>query len=465
MGSLQIALIGFIVSLIFILISIIKFKAHPFLALIIGALVMGIVSGLPLPLIASELATGFGNTMGGVGIIIVFGIIFGQLLQKSGCAEQIASMLLKAAGAKNVPLAMNLTGYIVSIPVFFDAAFVILVNLIKNISRKGKVPFITLVTALAVGLITTHSMTIPTPGPLAVVANMGTNIPSFIAYSMIVSLFASLVGGVVYGKWLGKRPQYRSDFALAFEEEFEEIEKEETKKSERVLPSGSTGILLIALPILMILLGTVLGQFLEEGTFARDLVSFVGDRNIALIVGTVVAYFVLKKYLSESFSDIIGGAASVAGAILIITGAGGAFGRIINQTAIGTELGGILEGVAGATGVGLIFILLGFFISQVLRCAQGSTTVALITTSAIMGPIVAGIPGVSIVLVSIAICAGGIGLSLPNDSGFWVVNRLSKFTMQDTFRSWTVGGTITGATALIILVILGLFQNVLPGLL
>jgi len=465
MDSLQLALIAFLVSLAFILISIIKFKAHPFFALIIGAIIMGIGAALPLPTIAAELATGFGNTMGGVGIIIIFGIIFGQILHESGSASQIASMLLKSIGQKKAPLAMNLTGYVVSIPVFFDAAFVILVNLAKTISRKGKIPFITLVTALAVGLITTHSMTIPTPGPLAVVANMGTNIPAFVVYSLLISLVASLVGGVVYGTWLGKKEQYKSDFANSFEDEFDELEKNEAEQTAKELPSGGLGVLLILLPIVMILMGTVVGELLEEGTFASQLVSFIGDRNIALITGTVVAYVALKKYLDKSFADIIGVAATTSGAILIITGAGGSFGRIINQTAIGTGLGDVLEGLAGAGNVGVMFVLIGFFISQALRCAQGSTTVALITTSAIMGPIVMDMPYASTVLVSIAICAGGVGFSLPNDSGFWVINRLSKFSMEDTFKSWTTGGAIAGITALILLVILSFFQGTLPGLL
>ena len=462
-GQLLWALAAFAISLGFVLLTIVKFKMQAFLSLILGAILMGVLAGLPFNVVAAEMATGFGNTMGSVGIIIVFGIIFGHLLHESGAAEQIANMLLKAAGPKKAPLAMNMTGYVVSIPVFFDAAFVILVNLAKVISRKGKIPFITVVTALATGLIVTHSMVIPTPGPLAVAANMDLNIPAFLVYSLIVSLPAALMGGVVYGKWIGKKDQYKDDFANAFEGEFEELEKAE--KSDAPKPSGGLGVCLILLPIVMILAGTVIGtNFLEAGTTAHAIVMFIGDRNIALIVAAIVAYLALKEYLKKSFADIIVNAANTSGLILIITGAGGAFGRIINQSAIGTGLSDTLAGMADATGVGVVLIIIGFIISQALRCAQGSTTVALITTSAIMGPILMGMDGVSPVLVGLAICAGGIGLSLPNDSGFWVVNRLSKFSVGDTFRSWTAGGTIVGLTSLVMLIILGLFANVLPGL-
>ena len=463
-GQLLWALVAFAISLGFVLVTIIKFKMQAFLSLMLGAIMMGVLAGLPFNVVAVEMATGFGNTMGSVGIIIVFGIIFGHLLHESGAAEQIANMLLKAAGPKKAPLAMNMTGYVVSIPVFFDAAFVILVNLAKVISRKGKIPFITVITALVTGLIVTHSMVIPTPGPLAVAANMDLNIPAFLVYSLIVSFPAALMGGVVYGKWIGKKEQYKDDFANAFEDEFEELEKAAQEDSASK-PSGGLGVCLILLPIVMILAGTVIGtNFLTVGTTEHAIVMFIGDRNIALITAAIVAFLALRKYLKKSFSDIIVGAANTSGLILIITGAGGAFGRIINQSAIGTGLSETLAGMADATGVGIMLIIIGFVISQALRCAQGSTTVALITTSAIMGPILMGIDGVSPVLIGLAICAGGIGLSLPNDSGFWVVNRLSKFSVGDTFRSWTAGGTIVGLTSLVILIVLGLFANVLPGL-
>ena len=154
--SLGILLIIFAISLAFVLLSIIKFKMHPFLSLLIGGLIMGILAGMQLTDVANGLASGFGSTMEGIGIIIVLGIALGELLHVSGCTGQIASLMLRLTGKKKTPLAVNLTGYIVSIPVFFDAAFVILINLIKSLSRKGKVPFVTLVTALSIGLITTH---------------------------------------------------------------------------------------------------------------------------------------------------------------------------------------------------------------------------------------------------------------------------------------------------------------------
>lgn len=462
--SLGILLAIFMVALLFVLVSIIRFKLHPFLALLVGGLLMGILAGMPLNKAAATMAAGFGGTMQGIGIIIILGVALGTLLHVSGCTSQIAALLLRVTGTQNAPTAIALTGYIVSIPVFFDAAFVILVNLVKTLSRQGRIPFATLVTALAVGLITTHAMVIPTPGPIAVAATMGVNIGWFLLYAIIVSLPAVMVGGVLYGKYLGTQDAYREDFANAFEEEMEGDEAPVGAAAEaRNLPFGSLGIFLIFFPIFIILLGTVAGMVFEKGTAAYIFFNFIGDKNIALLLGLFMAFFCLRPYLQAAFHDLVNEACTQSGIILAITGAGGAFGKIINETGIGKQL---VEGMTGLTdGTGVAILMACFVISQVLRAAQGSTTVALVTTSAIFAPVLASLSGVSAILASLAICAGGIGLSLPNDSGFWVINRFGKFDVPGTMRVWTVGGTISGVTALVVILILSMFTNSLPGLL
>lgn len=459
--SLTVLLIAFAISLAFVLVSIIKFKMHPFLALIIACLVMGVFSGMKLSDISSNMSKGFGNTMGSIGIIIVFGIVLGELLHESGCTEQIAALMLRLVGQKNAAVAVNLTGYIVSIPVFFDAAFVILINLIKQLSRKGKIPFITLVSALAVGLITTHALVIPTPGPLAVAGTMGLNVGWMLLYSMVVALVGSL-SAVSYAKWLGRKKENAEDFANAFDDI---DERDDLQRGTGSRPSGGLGIFLIFLPIIIILTGTISTVFVSKDSAAYSVLSFFGDKNIALLIGVVVAFFCLRKYLPNKFVDIISKCADQAGAILVITGAGGAFGQVINATGIGDKLVTGMKGAATGAGASIILILIAFVISQILRAAQGSTTVALVTTSSIFAPLMASFPTVSPLLIGLAICAGGIGCSLPNDSGFWVVNRFSKFSVQQTIQAWTIGGTISGVVALICILLLSLGTRVLPGLL
>lgn len=458
--SLTWLLVAFAISILFVLVTIIKFKMQPFLSLLLGAILMGLLSKMPLGDINKFLAGGFGGTMEGIGIIIVLGVALGQLLYETGCTEQIAALMLKATGEKGAVTAINLTGYVVSIPVFFDAAFVILINLVKQLSKKGKIPFIAMVTALAMGLITTHALVIPTPGPLAVAGNMGVNLGWFALYSIIVSLPAALISGVLYGKMLGKNKKYSKDFANAFANEEKEVPA--AKNAKR--PSGALGLFLIFLPIAIILLGTVSSLFLEKGSAASNFLNFIGNKNIALLIGVVVAYLLLSPYMKRGFGEVVTEAATQSGVILAITGAGGAFGKIINETGIGKLLLAQMQSMASPESIGLVLIITAWVISQVLRAAQGSTTVALVTTSALMGPLVASLSGVSPILIGLAICAGGIGVSLPNDSGFWVVNRFSKFDVKQTFEAWTIAGTISGLTALVVIIVLSLLTGVLPGL-
>lgn len=454
-------LLGFVVALAFVLISIIKFNLHPFLSLLVGGLLMGAVSGLGLVEIANGLASGFGGTMTGIGILIILGVILGEILHQSGCMEEIANLFITKLGKNNSPLALNLTGYIVSIPVFFDAAFVILVNLAKSISKKGKIPFVTLVTALGVGLITTHAMVIPTPGPTSVAGTMGANIGWFILYSIIASLPGSVAAGVVYAKHLGKTDDFKDNFAQAFDDE-EVAEVKSAPVGPR--PSGGLGIMLILFPIIVILVGTVATMMIADKESAMyTFFAFIGNKNIALLLGVIVAYAALKKYLPNDLNEITTSATIQSGSILAITGAGGAFGQIIGLSKIGDVVVNMLSGMTGSS-AGVMVIIVAFLVSALLRLAQGSTTVALVTTSAIFAPIVAGLTGTSAILVGLAICAGGIGFSLPNDSGFWVVNRFSKFDVKQTFKAWTVAGSISSIVNLVVIIILSFFVGVLPGL-
>ena len=442
-------LVLFVIAVALLLFAIIALKLDAFIALEVVAILTGFMVKMPLADIAKGIATGFGNTMGSIGIVIGLGVILGRILEEAGATEQIANGLLKLTGKKNAPLAVNLTGYLVSIPVFFDAAFVILISLIREISRKTKISFTTFVTALAIGLIVTHAMVIPTPGPVAVAGNMGISMGFFTLYAIIASLPASLIGGWLYGLFLGKKYPFKP------EEVEDEIPNEEEKKSSK--PSFGLSLFVLLLPIILILLGTILSVLLPKGSPSSKLFSFIGDKNIAMLIGVIVAMISMKKYLQDSLEGVITRAIAATGVILLITGAGGSFGNIINSSGIGAFI------VDTFKNMHISVLIFAFLLSQVLRAAQGSTTVALITTSSILGPMASKL-GVSPILVALAICAGGIGLSLPNDSGFWVVSKFSKFDTTKTMEVWTLGGTITGVTALIVILILSSLSRVLPGL-
>lgn len=437
----------FLLALAALFFLILKLKVEPFLSLIGIALATALAIGMPLKEVAATVTQGFGNTLIGVGILIGLGVIFGQFLGASGAVEKIAAAVLKAFGIKRSPAGLALTGTAVSIPVFFDAAFVILSGLIKSLSKKTGISVVSFVTALGVGLIVSHNMIAPTPGPLVVAENTGAELGLFILYGLIVAIPATLVGGYIYGLFIGKRVQHSG-----------EIEEMAVNPADAPKKEISTGLsfFMLALPIVLILANTV-SQLLFPDTAISSVLGFIGEKNVALFISVIAAIILLTPYISIPHERLYSEAINSAGIIILITGAGGAFGAVINKSGIGDHL------IATMQSWSIPVLLLAFIFSQILRASLGSATVALVTTSSILGPM-AGDLGVSPILLGLAICAGGIGLSLPNDSGFWVVNRFGKLTIPQTLKAWTVGGFIAGLTALVTVFILSLFSGILPGL-
>ncbi|MBO2944576.1 GntP family permease [Paenibacillus sp. F411] len=444
-GNLLIVI--FLLSLAALFFAILKLKIEPFLALVSVALVTALVIGMPLNEVASTVTTGFGNTLTGVGILIGLGVIFGQFLGASGAVEKIAQSVLKVFGVKRSPAGLALTGTAVSIPVFFDAAFVILSGLIRSLSSKTGITVVSFVTALGVGLIVSHNMIAPTPGPLVVAENTGAELGLFILYGIIVAIPATLVGGYLYGMLIGKRMKHSGDM--------EEIAVDPADQPKKEIGTGLS-FFMLALPIVLILANTV-SKLLLPDTSISSFFGFVGEKNVALLISVFAALFLLRPYISIPYSRLYSEAINSAGIIILITGAGGAFGAVINKSGIGDYLIQTMQSWS------IPVLLLAFIFSQILRASLGSATVALVTTSSILGPMAVDL-GVSPILLGLAICAGGIGLSLPNDSGFWVVSRFGKLTVPQTLQAWTLGGFIAGLTALATVFVLSLFSGILPGL-
>ncbi|WYP25933.1 gluconate:H+ symporter [Alkalihalobacillus sp. FSL W8-0930] len=447
-------IIGFIVALIVLFVLIIKLKWDAFIALLVVAIGIGLISNIGVRDLPGVIADGFGGTLAGVGILIGLGIIFGQFLAASGAIEKIASSMIRAFGVKRSPIALSATATTVAIPVFFDAAFIILNKLVQSLSIKTKISLATFVAILAIGLIVSHSLIIPTPGPLIVADNTGSDIGVFFLYGLLVAIPATLVGGVLYGKFIGKRIPNGD----RLNDITEEIEETEPVAGRKEMPTW-LAYAMLALPIVLILSNTLMNVVFIENPehIIPTFFAFIGDKNTALLISVIVALFVFRPYLKEDSKTVMTQAFESSGMILLITGAGGAFGKVVQETGIGDLLIGMMQGV------NMPVLLLAFLFAQLLRAALGSATVALITTSTILGPMAVEL-GASPVLLGLAICAGGIGLSLPNDSGFWVVSKFGRLTMMETLRVWSLGGFIAGLTALGFIYFLTMFQAVLPGL-
>lgn len=434
-------LVCFAIAIIVLLISIIKYRLNPFLALLLTSILTAFLVGMPIGKISSTLSGGFGGTLAGIGIVIGLGIIFGNILSEAGATTAIAEGLLKKTGVKNAALAVTAAGFLISIPVYMDAAFVIMMPIVKYVADVTKRNLKVFVCALGVGTIVGHALVIPTPGPLVVASNMNASVGAFILYSLLAGIVGIVFGGWLYGKVFdGDKPESGSDA------------HEKNPADSFNGPQFGISLFCLLFPILLILVANILLVSLEKGSVAAGIFTFIGDKNIALLLGVVVAFALLRKYITKPFSQVIVEAADSAGLIILITGAGGAFGSIINASGIGQYL------VDTMSNLNIPVVVLGFVLSALLRVSQGSTTVALVTTSSILGPAIAS-TGASPVLVGLAICAGGIGLSLPNDSGFWVLSRFSGLSVQDTLRTWTAGGTIAGFAAFILILILHMLNS------
>ncbi len=434
-------IIIFLLSILLLLFLIIKFNFNPFLALLVICILTGFAVRMPADEIAFNMIKGFGNTLKGIGIVIGLGIILGKLLSKSDAAETISRSLIHQVGEKNAPLALSITGLLVSIPVFFDAAFVILSSLVRNIANLTKIPLVTLFTALSVGLIASHNLIVPTPGPVDVGESMGLSFGSFAFWAIIVAVPSVLVGGLIYGRIAG-----RSKSTGLVDENLERVDN-----NEKILPGSYRSYFSLLLPIILILTGNIMNLFLQEGTWFCKMFSFIGDKNIALLISVFVAIILLRKFITQETNSLILEAAEASGMILLITGAGGAFGFIVYQSGIGDYM------VTSMAELNIPLLVTCFLIAAILRGAQGSSTVSLVAASTILGPVVLQ-SGTSPLMAGLAICAGGLCLSLPNDSGFWVVSRFSGMTVQQTLKSWTVGSTLAGVTGLILILIINSFM-------
>lgn len=448
---------GLVIGVILLILLVLKTKIHAFIALIIAASVTGIIGGMNPSNVVTEITNGFGSTLGSIGIVIGFGIMMGRLLEISGAAEKLAYTLLKKLGQKKEEWAMAAAGYIVSIPIFVDSAFVILNPLVKELSRKTGKSVIALGVALAIGLTATHHAVPPTPGPLGVAGIFEADIGLMILTGLIFSLPIIIVG-VWYARWIGNRiyqmPEEDGDeFVRPDKKQVYQKFLESSEEREKELPSFIKSIMPILLPIILIFLNTTIGALNETGVLAVNdtllsYIQFFGNPIIAVGLGLIVAIYTLTNNLSrEKTLDNMEEGIKAAGIILLVTGAGGALGNVLQASGAGDY---IAEQIAGWP---LPPILVPFFIATFVRLIQGSGTVAMITAASISAPIVGSLD-VSMVLAAQAATLGAMVFSYFNDSLFWVVNRMLGIkNVKEQIVVWSVPTTIGWGVALVTLLI------------
>ncbi|MFC2386891.1 GntP family permease [Treponema socranskii] len=447
-------LVGLGIGLLVLILLILKTKVHVFIALIIASCIIGLAGGMAPTAIAGTITKGFGGTLGGIGIIIGLGVMMGQIFEASGAAERMARVFLKLFGKGREEFAMAITGYVVSIAIFCDSGFVILSPLARALSRETKKSMVSLSIALAGGLVITHSLVPPTPGPLGVAGTFGIDVGNFLLLGLVVSIPMTLAV-MFYGKWLGKKIyQIPGDKEGEWQRPPYQKPQYDTNggANAKKLPNAFVSFMPIVLPVVLILLNTVLSALKATGPIATFFF-VVGTPIFAVLIGTLLAIFTLTRGQSrESVINTLEASIKSAGIIILVTGGGGALGQVIKDAGVGNY---IAQGIA-ATHIPVI--LLPFIIATLVRFVQGSGTVAMITAAGITAPIVAASGG-NMVLGALAATVGSLFFSYFNDSFYWVVNRLSGITdTKEQIRVWSITTTIAWAVGFAALLILDIFM-------
>ena len=457
-------LVGLAIGIAILIFLVLKTKVQAFLALIICTVIVGIVGGMPLSTITLEdgkafgivnsITTGFGGTLGSIGIIIGFGVMMGQLFEATGAAKRMAHTFLRLFGKKREEEALALTGFLVSIPIFCDSGFVVLAPIAKAISKATKKSIIGLGVALAAGLVITHSMVPPTPGPLGVCGIFDIDVGKFILLSLVLSL-PMAIACIAYARLYLSKKYYRipNDEGEIVELPYQEPDYENAFSMDvKGLPGTLESFLPLIVPIVLILINTVASALGKTEGFMEILI-FLGQPIIAVGLGLLVAIFTLGRKLDRhtAVTEMERGMMS-AGIIMLVTGGGGALGQIIKDSGLGTYRA---EGLAKTA---IPIIILPLLISTAMRFIQGSGTVAMTTAASISAPIVIA-AGVSPLLGAVACCVGSLFFGYFNDSYFWVVNRtLGVSEAKDQLTIWSLTSTVAWAVGVVEVLILNIFM-------
>lgn len=442
------------VAIVLLILSISKWKVHPFLALMSIALILAVVAGIPLAKIPKIIGGGFSGIFSSIGIVIIFGALIGYILEKTGGALKLADVVVQKLGSKKPELAVLLMGWIVSIPVFCDSGYVILSPIRKAMQHKMKVAGISLSIALSGGLYISHVFIPPTPGPIAAAGMLGIadNLLMVIIFGLIVSIPCLFVA-YKFAKKIGER--------IMIEDELKEVDDAYLNTlSEKNLPNSFDSFAPIVAPIIFMALGSVVAMAKLSGGFA-DFIRFLGTPIIALAIGLLFAINLLKKQNQlKDFYDLTNKTLQIVGPILFITAAGAVLGKVI----AGAGFADFIK--QNAKSIEYLGIFFPFIIAAILKTAQGSSTVAIITTSGIMGSYAldGGVmqslgftTPLAATLVVMAIGAGAMTISHANDSYFWVVTKFGGINTQNGYKSHTLNTFFMGVGAIIFIYILSLF--------
>ena len=426
-----------ILSIIAVIVLTSRYKLNSFIALFLASLMLGLLTLAPSDIVKT-LKDGFGHTMSSIGLIIIFGTLIGVNLQKSGAAQCIANFILSKTGDKRATLAISATGFLTGMPIFCDSGFIILNGISQSFARRAKVSMPIMAAVLGTSLYSVHCLIPPHPGATAAAGIMNVNLGNLMLVGILISIPVSVMAYffiLLMGKW------NKNSLILETDDQ-SEIQAKES------LPRVSLSFLPILIPLLLITAKSILSMMVaNQDLIFLKILYFIGDPVIALLIGAGLSFMLIrdrsKIHLNELFSEAI----DKAGPILIIIAAGGMFGAVIKATGVGEAAGEILA----VSGLGL---LIPFLITSILKTAQGSSTVAIITAASIVTPMLASLGLDSEngrLLATLSMGAGSMMISHANDAYFWVITRFSGIDPNDTLKYYSTSTIIMGFTSIAII--------------
>ena len=434
-----------VAGLILLLVLIIRYRMQAMIAILVGAVAIGLGAGMPFELIIKSVNDGMGNTLEGIALLVGLGSMFGAILEISGGAQTLAVTMVDRFGDKKAAWALGITGLVIAMPVFFDAGLIILIplafSLAKRTSRSSLYYAIPLLAGLAVG----HAFIPPTPGPVLVATMLGVDLGWVIMVGVVCGACAMIVAGPVWGAYCGKK------YFIPVPEHVASQPDIDTTK----LPSFTTVVAIILIPLVLIILKSVAGV-VEAMAPMRSVINFLGEPFVALTIATLVAMALLgyrNGYSSRELERVMTKSLEPVGLILLVTACGGVLRYILQYSGLGEIIGGA---VASAS---LPIVVVAFVVAALVRISVGSATVAMTMAAGIIAamPEIAALSPLHLACVTASIAGGATVCSHFNDSGFWLVKTLVGMDEKTTLRTWTIMETLVGATGFVVALVISIF--------
>lgn len=431
-------------AVIALILLIARFKLHPFIALVVVSLAMGVAAKMsPLDAVKA-FQNGVGNTLGFIAIVVALGTMLGKIMAESGAATRIAMTLIAMFGERRVHWAIMVVAFIVGIPVFFQVGFVLLIPLVFTIARRTGMSLVKIGIPLVAGLSVVHGMLPPHPAAMLAVTAYNADVGLTILYGLLVGIPTAALAGPIYATWIAPRIQLPADNPLARQLEGESVPN---------MPGFGISLFTVLVPVILILLSSAADLLLAPASASRSFFHFVGNPIVALLLALLYSFWSLarprhftKEELMKFCNDCLGPTAT----ILLVIGGGGGFNQVLVASGVGAAIAGVAIGSHASP------LILAWIIAGLIRVATGSATVAMTTAAGIVAPIALATPGTNAELLVLATGAGALILSHVNDAGFWLIKEFFGMTVPQTLKTWTVAETIIGVAGLLFTLLLAL---------